>query len=327
MTTEDIVFSQTEAAFRALTAAWTNGASASLAIFVDPTLADPIGDGLPADGTFPRYPLTALKERFPDNRVPYLIHVPDAERSWLFVNGSVEQAVRESLEVADDNQRPRSVCGWIVDPGDCRALAHRLGKAAMVIRPEREFWPLRYWDPRVIGHLPRVLAPEQYSALRPCLGNWWSLNGLGRLAPASAATSTEAAKLPLRFDDAQWRGLQRIEHVNALVRMAATWGLAQGPEVARRIDESMQRAERHGFAADEDLRAFAVCALIGHPRFDEHPRVAESIKAALEAGRSFAAAIDEYDDEFWTGLNDGRWLEQLQKGVMTWELTHPPRSR
>lgn len=314
---EDSVFSQTEAAFRALTAAWTNSAIPSLAIFVDPTLIDSIGDTLPADGDLTRYSLLPLKDRFPERRCPYLIHIPDAGRSWLFVNRSVEHAVRESLDVAYDDIHPRSICGWIVEPGDCRALAHRLGKAALVFRPEREFWPLRYWDPRVIGHLPRVLAPDQYAALRPSLGNWWSIGGGGRLAPLPAANSAHTQKLPLRFDVPQWRALERIGQVNEVMRIVAAGGIAPTQELARRIDESFQRAEHHGFFADEDLRAFALCALIGHPRFDEHPRVVECTNTARAMGQSFVSTIAEYEDEFWASLNDGQWLEQLQQGVLS----------
>ena len=71
----------------------------------------------------------------------------------------------------------------------------------------------------------------------------------------------------------------------------------------------MQRAERRGYSSDADLRIFAVCALMAHARFDEHPRVDEAIRLAQQNGLSVAAAIDGFDDEFWASLNDGRWLE------------------
>lgn len=315
MTTEDLVYTQTEAAFRALSALWTQSASPSLAIFIDPTLIDKIGSDLPTGDAVARYPLTALKDRFPPDHLPYLIHIRDAERSWLLVNRSVEQAVREAHEVAHDDLRPRSVCGWIINPGDPRTMARSLGNAALVIDPAKERWPLRYWDPRTIGHLPRALAPEQYAALRPCLGNWWFLNGSFRLAPATAAAPNATGKLPLHFHTEGWRALHRIGHINEVMRMAAAWGLTPRQELAKRVDEAMQRAEARGFGSDEDMRLFAVCALVGHPRFDEHPRVAQSISKARATGQSFTAAIAEYDDEFWAGLNDGRWLEQLQQGV------------
>lgn len=310
----DFVFAQTEAAFRALADAWTHSGSPSLAIFIDPTLADPFGEQLSTNGPFVRHPLAALKGRFPQRRCPYLVEVPDAERSWLPISRSVEQAVRESLDIADDALHPRSVCGWIVDPGDCRAFARRLGTAAMVVRPEREFWPLRYWDPRVIGHLPRVLSPEQYAALRPCLGNWWSIDGEGELALAAAKSETTGT-LPLRFEAAQWRRLERIEGVNEVMRVAAGWGLSPSQDAARRIEEAMERAVRHGFTADEDQRTFAVCALIAHPRFDEHPRVDEGIAKARAEQQSFADAIESFDDNFWASLSDGRWLHALQQGI------------
>ncbi len=314
MAPEDLVYSQTEAALRVLRAASAQSESPAVSIFIDPTLIDPLGDALRADDSATCCPLAALDRRFPPDKRPYIAHLPDAERARRILERSIEQAVREANEIADDTLRPRSVCGWIVGAGEPYKQAHALGLAALVIRPEKQRWPLRYWDPRVIGHLPRVLTAEQYAAMRPCLGNWWSLNGGGRLAPAAPSQPDAAGKLPLRFDVPLWRALERIGPVNEFMR-APPGDYAPGPELAKRVDEAMRRAEDRGLQGEEDLRLFAVCALMGHARFDEHPRVAANIERARSAGQTFAAAIDEFEDEFWAGLNDGHWLEQLQQGV------------
>lgn len=312
---ENTVFAQTEALLGALNAAWVAQNSSSVAVFIDPTLIDPVADLFRADNTITICALTILEGRFDKERLPYIAHIPDAEHSRHLMHLIVEQSVKEALDIADDTLRPRCVCGWIVDPGEPYALARSLGSAALVTTPEKERWPLRYWDPRVIGHLPRVLAPDQYAALRSCLGNWWYIDDKLHFALALPARQDARGALPLRFDPAQWHRLQRIGHINELMRLASDWHLAPGQDLARQIDETMQRAERLGFTGDDDLNVFAVCALIGHARFDEHPRVAQSIAKARATGLGFTAAIDEYDDDFWAGLKDGRWLEQPQQGV------------
>ena len=214
------------------------------------------------------------------------------------------------LDVVEGDLHPRSVCGWIVNPMDCSALARELGAMALVVRPDGTRWPLRFWDPRVTSHLARVLMRDQYAAMRPFLENWRSLDHEGRLVQAAVPALTNAVgRLPLRFDSMQWRALQRVEHVNAVLHMAPESDASQRQVNAKRADEAMQRAERRGYSSDADLRIFAVCALMAHARFDEHPRVDEAIRLAQQNGLSVAAAIDGFDDEFWASLNDGRWLE------------------
>lgn len=315
MAPEDLIYSQTEAALGTLRAASAQSESPAVSIFIDPTRIDPLGDALRADDSVTCCPLTALERRFPRDKLPYIAHLPDGDRARRMLERSIEQAVREANEIADDNLRPRSVCAWIVGAAQPYKQAHALGLAALVIRPEKQRWPLRYWDPRVIAHLPRVLTSGQYAALRPCLSNWWSLNGGCHLAPAAPSQPDAIGKLPLRFDVPQWQALERIEPINEFMRTAAAWGHAPGPELAKRVDEAMRRAQDRGFPSEQDLRLFAVCALMGHARFDEHPRVAASIERTRFAGETFSAAIGEFEDEFWASLNDGRWLEQLNQGV------------
>ena len=162
----------------------------ALAVFIDPTLIDPVGDGLAANELVTRHPLTPLREWFPSDRCPYLLRISDAERAWLLVTRRVEQAVIEALDVVEGALHPRSVCGWIVNPMDCSALARELGAMALVVRPDGTRWPLRFWDPRVTSHLARVLMRDQYAAMRPFLENWRSLDHEGRLVQAAVPAST-----------------------------------------------------------------------------------------------------------------------------------------
>ncbi|MFN7695794.1 MAG: DUF4123 domain-containing protein [Burkholderiales bacterium] len=296
-------------------------------IFIDPTLADPLAlDGALADAYLPlkdqgkasKQRLPYIHDNFDPAVQPYVLHISNQVDAERLVSTSLRLACEEAS--AQHTPDARTVCGWLVTDRGALDVAHWLAAQAKLIRPDNEAWYLRFWDPRVIWHLPRVLAPAHLARLQPALSAWHFVDAslqlrcampLGGRAPSAQsvplATPNGALFEPVQhLDAATWLRLQRIEAVNRVYAAFADAPLAPNDETAHRIEHQLERSAASGFAGIDDAVTFACAAMASHPRFSEHPAVA----AALAASPSVAAAFGDFDDTFWAKLREGSWLEQ-----------------
>ena len=295
-------------AIATLRSACHSSGTTALTIVVDPTLADPLSlsDVLKhalESGRVSRHSLVGLHANFAPDKSPYLIHAPDELAAERCMNESVRIAVNESLGLCGDEYRGRSVCAWVVGESQPAALAERLVQLSRVRGPDRKLWPLRYWDPRVFWHLPRVLQPGQFSAMCRMLGRWHQLDQTNSLAALPLhAVHGERVETPLVFDDAGWAPLSRVGQVNRVLGLAWDWGVMPTTSNAARIDVLLQQCHALGFSSEQDELAFCACGLTSRDDFYLFPIVGEALGVAARQGLSVIEALAPFDDAFWAGL-------------------------
>jgi Domain of unknown function (DUF4123) len=296
---------------------------ARVSLFLDPTLFDPIREhedfatefeDAARLGAAQVVPLPHIHDNFAKSRHPYLIYISNEEKAERLLNASARLAAAETLGQLGSQHHARSVCGWITGYRQPQETARALSKAARVIKPNGQRWYLRYWDPRVLWHLPRVLPQAARARLAGQLGNWYFVspetNQFCSAPSASPYSSDSDAAAPesLQFDDKTWNCLCRVGPVNAVIALAQSWGHTVSGALANDIDQSMLRCAQLGFPSDDDMITFAACALTSHARFDEHPEV----RHRLDSSPSVAQAIGDFDEPFWQNLQRGDWLNTAQ---------------
>ncbi len=292
---------------------------APMALLIDPTLADPLSESLDfqtalSTGIAKRVPLRNLHPDMDPDRVPYVVHLSSEAQAERLITASLKLAMDEARGQLGADYRGRSVCAWVARVDNAEQFVRQLVSVASVVRPDGSPWPLRLWDPRVLWHLPRVLALDAWSAMQSKLGAWYTLapSGdmelFGKSSAQGQETSLSARPPPYRFNASTWAALERIGSVNKVLAISGDWDVLPTEAQARRIDQLLQRCKALGFETEQDALAFAACGLTSHDRFDEHPQVQSAIQAALSDKRTIVSALAAFDDEFWQALSSGLWL-------------------
>jgi hypothetical protein len=294
--------------------------SSTVSILIDPTLADPLADDAFVQdalvrGDVLRVELPRIHDDVDPDATPYLLHANDAPRAERALNASLALAAAEALDGVDQRDRGRSVCAWVIGDTKPRDSAKRLADAARIVRPDGRPWPLRYWDPRVLWHLPRVMPQLLWRDLQSKLGQWWTLDALNQFVSYAAVGTPTASEdcRPVRIEAPVWDRLSRIGAINTVLRMAWGWGLLPTTQNADRIERLIARCESLGFASEQDALVFAACGLTSHDRFDEHPRIAAALRQSSSDGNSVRLAIAPFTEDFWSEIASSRWLDETSR--------------
>lgn len=295
------------------------GQERSVTLFVDPLLADPLRDEAAWQeavelGAVECWRIVSIHPDIDPARVPYLLHMPDSVKAERLLNCSVALATRESLGLMGDDNAGRSLCAWIVGVTDVAQFARRLRFAARVVNPAGQIRPLRFWDPRVVRHLPRSLDLPHWRQIRAAIGNWWFLDDVGELVqPDGGGQFAEpvppaASHAPFRVSNAVWSRLERIVTINKVLALASKWGQPPIRPSGRDIDALLARSQQWGYRTERDMLVFATFGLMAHSEFDRHPKVAAALKAGAAQAQSLQEATAHLGDDFWRELSAGRWL-------------------
>jgi hypothetical protein len=288
---------------------------AALSIFIDPLLANPLAETgvyqtAIASGRVRTFKLYRIHPDIDPARAPYLLHIPDEAVDERLVNQSLETALSEMRGGFGADYRGRSVCGWICGEPDPGATAFRLATIARVFNPSEQVWPLRYWDPRVIWHLPRALGAARWKALSDNLGAWWTfdpqtsaLERFGSPAPPVSLVEWEN----LCFDIEDWRKLERIGTINKVLAISRDWGLPANEQSAASIDNLLARCEAWGYPTEQDKMVFAVCGLTSRTDFDSHPEVAAALREGIAQGVTLQTALARFNDGDWERISQANW--------------------
>jgi Domain of unknown function (DUF4123) len=293
----------------------------TITILIDPTLEDPMVESVELakaldDGMVQRIALPSIHADFDPKHSLYLLHILDETKAEKLINQSVHIAFAESTGTFPEDYLGQSVCAWFLGEAEPNILARHISATARVYKPNGESWPLRFWDPRVLWHLPRALNAKKMNHIRSIAENWCFTNGQGQLKTANdlAPFKREQDYLPkphtLRFDQTEWAALERISSINTVFKMGQEWGLQPSDKLAAKIDSLLLRCKQRGFETEQDGLVFAAAALTSHERFDEHPRVDATLRAGASSGALLNELIADFDDNFWASLSDGAWLQQ-----------------
>jgi Domain of unknown function (DUF4123) len=309
----------------ALRAALTAEGTDTVSILIDPTLSDRllveacVQDAL-TRGKAVRIQLPHIHDDVDPDATPYLLHIEQEASAERVVNASIALAAFEASQSRAEGGLGRSVCAWIVGEANPQALAVRLANAAKILRPDGNLWYLRYWDPRVMWHLPRVLPQGQWSALQRDLGEWWALDQLNQfVSRASPATANANASIAAERNDhltprthrvkiatPVWERLSLIGATNTVLGMAWEWGVIPTTANAQRIESMLRRCRALGFESSQDELVFCSCGLTSRDDFDSHPAVSEALTAAAKRRTSVAHALESFDEPFWAAMSQHR---------------------
>lgn len=309
-------------------------ADQSVAVFIDPTLGDPLEfdtelknqyEQSIQQGKVRRIKLPVIHSNFDPDKHPYVLYAQSEEHVESLITATLRMALQESLELQVERKAARTLCGWITDPGNnAQALVNRLSTAAKIIKPDGLAWYLRYWDPRVIWQLPRLLDHAHWWQIQQSWGTWWSLGVDQTLARFSADAEQIVAHTPINAADATrqipqplWHRLQLVGTVNKVLSMMIDWGMKPDTAAARQVEQLLLTSEKYGFSSERDSLVFATCGLTSNPCFYEHPQVARVMQQAHQTAMTLSDALAPFDDEFWKQLKtwsptDGRSLPRSE---------------
>lgn len=307
---------------RAIIALRRDAGDAPLSIFIDPTLADPLGDLLklnngPSDSLHcsaaRAVRLPHMHDDFNPECHPYLLWLPCEEQAERIVNAALRVAICEALGAYGTAHQARSVCGIILGDAEPIRTAKRLAATARVMRPDGAWWYLRFWDPRVLWHLPRMLPAPLWDTIARGIGPWCTFDlrqewVTGNRAPHEVPPGV--TETPMRLSQPVWDRLARIGPMNQVLAMARDWGLGLSPALAERIERLLREAAEFGYPADGDGIVFAAAGITAHEQFYRHPQVAQTLQRAADEGRPLGDALSGLDEAFWADVSSGRWLAE-----------------
>ncbi|MEY4763921.1 MAG: hypothetical protein RI907_594 [Pseudomonadota bacterium] len=303
-------------AVQALRAQIPAGEDVPVSVFIDPTLGDsvcedPVIAAAVHDGRLLKGRVHIAHDDIVPDAQPYLLHAPSEGKAEQAIQRTLELALSEATSATSPAAATRVFCAWIVGEQDPALHAKRLAQAALVRKPDGRLRPLRYWDPRVMWHLPRAMGRDRWAEFCPALGHWLSLDmshQLASLAPcelagmASRLRADKCAGVTTETSLAQWDGLSRIGAINMALAQSPTWGLAPTPGLALTIDALLQACHQLGFSTSRDEQVFVACGMTSHLQFFEHPAVRQALQRAAATDQGVMGALGQFDDHFWQQL-------------------------
>lgn len=265
-------------------------------LLLDRELSDPLAPALAAE---------PIRERLRAVN-PFRAALPADKCLMLARLGMAELPVLdESLAIASAQcTRPdkpvRSIGGWLFSrdvPAD--RVARQLERAIVVRVEKSPDALLRLWDSRVLPHLQRILTSEQMAAALGPIECWAWMDRSGQLQVMHRPGSEALPYLPLRLTTEQDQAIDRIEHINTVLKALHGMGQAIDPSRDRELDELVQLARSKGHDKVPDMVSYCMHALLVSKAFDTLPEVRDAIARAQAEGLGLCAALEPFDDAYW----------------------------
>lgn len=274
-------------------------------VFVDPLLKDP----------FDRSAWGCFREPRPVHVIALRrLGLTPAQCPYFF---ELESPLHDLLELSlaqveaqwDTPGTPHSVCGWFASQEDPVTLQSGLRSVMDRRLPDGRRWFLRFFDPRVMRHLPRISG----GALPlPGIRGWW--HGTEHRALCSIPVVSQPAAVPT-YTDRQREAIDRIGPVN---QAYAQW-LQRNPPVPddafEQLDAAIETALQCGLSLDSkaDCVSFALHRCLIHPRIERHPRVAQWLEAARHGRGGYARLAHAASLQEWTQIQSGNWESEYRE--------------
>jgi hypothetical protein len=205
----------------------------------------------------------------------------------------------------------RAIGGWLFSRDvSLEQVVRRLEQAIVVRIPNAPDAMLRIWDPRVTGHVERILTAEQLADLLGPIEGWAWIDRDGQLRilqkPALQG-QVRAHVLPVRLSAEQDAAIDRIEYINTLLKTLAKLGHKVAASRDAELDELVRTAQAKGHRALPDMIAYCLHALLIAASFDAIPEVQQAIAKAHAQGLGLCVALEHFDDAYWDAqkLNSG----------------------
>lgn len=206
----------------------------------------------------------------------------------------VEQSLKLALEQQAEAGAVPRICAWLFGQATLERLRSAMLARLNVRYPSGDAVYLRYFDPRVMPHLARVLPPSTAagvpgrSSFTDLLGpveKWCQLDRDGQLIQHGHAQPVSALQdIPLRIDEPTMQAMERIEQINLVVRILRARQTAIGPGIDAQIDHHLVHSASAGLEQADDQIAYAWRAVEYGQAFTLHPTLGELMRMAATQG-------------------------------------------
>jgi hypothetical protein len=263
------------------------------AIFVDPALDDPFSD-LRESLAKQTFVLSVSEDKVPVNLRPYLLMISPGPAGAGLRDRSLALAHVEALGLREPNGA-RSICGWLSFTGEPDPLVNALTQKATLILDETRTLLFRYYDPRVVPHVRRLLRSAQFFSGLPVLRSWAYIGPDIDLEIFSPDGEIESPAPVWFMTHRQRDGIARIEAVNCVLSESG-----HDASHTQSIDAAISRAQQlHGWTDLAEMIAFGVVSVRCHAEFDSHPEIATRLVAMKRSAESFAGWANTVDESEW----------------------------
>lgn len=288
-----------------------------LHLLVDTALEDPCADWEKrpyAQILKIRHPALRKQER------PYLLPLGDFGRDDA-IDKSITLAMAQAARTSRDHTRGRSICGWIMFTGNAQIIADRLSRhASQIVDRKRRLF--RFWDPRVMDMMEGGLEPRQNAALLAGVTGWWWLGRDLQLKALSSGSEVSGEAAGFALTEAQIRIMRWAEPINRTLDVLQDMGHdVSSPGLDGGVREALSRGERTwALESIGELVQYALCTILVHRSFDEHPEVRTRMREAQSVGCSPLSALDAFEKDDWNRIRQRiadeshRWMDVMEDG-------------
>jgi hypothetical protein len=204
------------------------------------------------------------------------------------------ELLQESLQQAREQNLQRSgpprICAWLFAEVTLERVRNDIRQRLNVRYPNGDRVYLRFFDPRVMPHLARILADadaaqSNFSDLLGSIYVWCHLGPEGKLVSYKQTASTfTGAEGRLHFNQATANAIDRIGMLNLAARELINIGMNHGQWDSASIDSKFLEADEMGIVLAEDKIAYAWRAVAQGENFSKSPELKNLIENALMQG-------------------------------------------
>lgn len=249
-----------------------------------------------------------LVERIPN---PFLAQKPSEQLylQWVMPDDVKPQLNAELKAAPEGLLDPMPFCGWLVSSQSSRTIAAYLKRQMAQKGLDGKNICLRFFDPRVMAQLSRILQSQQLSALMGPIDQWIYLDAehnIQKIAPHSGKRFLGRIQLTA----GQWQSIKRIGQINQYLELYRTL-----PEEDKNGPASANDVENLLIAADEyaltgaDIGAFVLHGLVVKPDFYRHPLMQRLLRRVDEKTQ-YIELTNRLSDDEWDAIST-RIVEEM----------------
>ncbi|QWF19580.1 DUF4123 domain-containing protein [Lysobacter capsici] len=269
-------------------------------MFVDPLLQDPFDRDALSVGGQPAHAVDVPNWGIAPKEYPY----------FVALDSSLDRLLDHSCVLAFDqalgNADVRSLCGWFASDLPAVQLK-RLFAAQMRRTAGSGPWMFRFFDPRVMRHLPAVFAGQGAVA---GVEQWWFVDHRGQTQAVQGIHEPTAA-IPINAEQQL-----KLDRIGVLNQAFSQWRESAEPprDAFARLDQAAAKAQALGFSIEDeaDCVAFMLHRCLVHARIEEHPHVAGWIAAMRSKEANYVDLAAQSDERLWADIESGHWTAGKQ---------------
>ncbi|MBS1159018.1 MAG: hypothetical protein H6R15_1437 [Proteobacteria bacterium] len=237
--------------------------------------------------------------------MPYLLPVSCDFAGEFLLQESIELAVQEVRYASKNLPASRSVAAWLfVKPdrvGRLMSCITRRSVLQTTVRSTDEKL-FRYWDPRVFGHLPRIMGESFLSWLGEVV-HWCWMDTAGNLRQVDMA----ATNSPPEIQDSQFlASLRRIAEINQCLVFTEKTSAEKEAQTENHFDRLLIHAERIGCGTSVDRMTYAVLADGLGQEFETNELLSSFMAPFFEGKAAFSACVANISQDIWDQVRKNR---------------------